>query len=229
MTAEQTTAMRRAGLALAAIGLLDIGYCILAVARGESYSSSLNVFALVAGILVYRGSESAARFCIKGLSFLLGVFLLLAFVIPFLMPLRLLWVQVKLSPFESVRGLLVVCAFCGVLYWIRRALASLPVYPGGAFAPHLYRSPAAWAGAAIPILSAFLVAVFLNGTSGTRAIEEARRKVGPGYSFHVRRLTTAGRHGSAIVTAYSGQEVRQVAVEWNDEQDLEEADSPKTR
>jgi hypothetical protein len=57
--------MRRAGLALAAIGLLDIGYCFVAVARGESYSSSLNVFALVAGILVYRGSETAARFSIK--------------------------------------------------------------------------------------------------------------------------------------------------------------------
>ncbi len=82
LTESQLRVMRRAGLALVAIGLLDIASCFVSLARGESYSSSLNIFALVAGILVCRGSTGAAKFVVRGLSFLLGAFLLLPVVMP---------------------------------------------------------------------------------------------------------------------------------------------------
>src|SRR5262245_2257182 len=92
-SADAHRAMRQAGLVLIMIGLLDIAWCAVAVVRGESYSSSLNIFALVAGVLVYRGNTGAARFVVMGLSFLLGGFLLMPLVLPVLMPLRLLWLQ----------------------------------------------------------------------------------------------------------------------------------------
>jgi hypothetical protein len=51
---------------------------------------------------------------------------------------------------------------------------------------------------------------------GERAIEEARRKVGTGYSFYVRELNGGAHHAKAVVVAYSANEIRKVAVEWND-------------
>src|SRR5260221_14210336 len=89
LTESDTTAVRRAGAARAGVGLLDIGACFVSVARGESYSSSLSIFALVAGILVYRGNAGAARFVVTSLSFLLGALLLVPVSLPFVMPPKL--------------------------------------------------------------------------------------------------------------------------------------------
>ena len=217
LTESHLRVMRRAGLALAGIGLLDIASCFVSLARGESYSSSLNIFALVAGILVYRGNASAAKFVVSGLSFLLGGFLLLPVVMPVLMPVRLLWLQLRLSPWPLLQTLAFYVALLAVLYWTRETLGALPVHGGGKKAPPLYRSVAAAVGAGIPLLLAVVLPLFMHSAAGRRAVAEAQGKVGPGYSFHVQQLNTSGSAGSAIVVAYSDSEIREVAVEWHDE------------
>ena len=209
--------MRRAGLALAVIGLIDIASCIAAVVNRSNYSSSLNVFALAAGVMVYRGSTGTARWVIKGLSFLLGTLLLLFAMIPVIMPPRLLWLQVKTSPFATIGGLGALAALLAALSWVRTSLASLPLYPAGLHAPALYRARGAWLGASVAAAVAIFLAVFLRGPFARRAIAEAKQRVGADYSFFVREMRVAGGRGSAVVLAYSDKEVREVPVRWNDE------------
>ena len=217
LTEAQSGAMKRAGLVLALIGLFDIVQCGIAVMNGESYSSSLNVFALVTGILIYRGGTGAARFAQKGLSFILGALLVFPLLVPLLMPPRLLWLLLRLSSLSALLGLVTIAALLALLYWIRATLASLPLYPGGANAPPLHKSRAALAGAALSLVIAVALSFALGGDSGQRAVEEARRKVGPGYSFFVQQLTAASKRGSATVIAYSQTEMKEVHVQWQDE------------
>ena len=51
--------LRRVGLLLIVIGVLDVGYMIYCIVNGESYSSGLNIFAIVAGIFLIRGHLGA--------------------------------------------------------------------------------------------------------------------------------------------------------------------------
>jgi len=217
VTDHQRAVMRRAGLVLVVIGLLDIAWCAVAVARGQNYSSSLNVFALAAGALVYRGSARAARFVMNGLSFLLGGVLLLPLLLPLFMPARLLWLELRLSPLWLLQAVATYVVVAGLLYWVRELLADIPIHGGGTRATPLYRSVPAALGAGIALLLAIVLPLFLHGAAGQRAVTEAERKVGPGYSFWVQRLDVSRSGGSAVVVAYTDTEVREVAVEWRDE------------
>lgn len=54
--------LRQAGAVLILVGIIDVLwmlYCV--IVRHVSYSSSINLFAIVAGIFIYRGSARAAR------------------------------------------------------------------------------------------------------------------------------------------------------------------------
>jgi hypothetical protein len=218
LTDPQRAVMRRAGLALAAIGLIDVGWCALCVAQGQSYSSSFNIFALGAGVLVYRGSTGAARFVVKGLSFFLGAFLLLPLVMPVLMPPRLLWLQLQRASAGSVlEGVGLYVGALGLLYWIRGMLARVSVHGTGGSAPPLHRSLAAAAGAAIPLFLAVILPLYQHGAAGQRAVIEAEGQAGPGYSFYVQQLSGSRSRGSARVVAYSDTELREVEVKWHDD------------
>lgn len=52
--------LKRVGTVLMVVGAIDIAAMIYCVASGYSYPSSLNIFALVAGIFIRRGSLRAS-------------------------------------------------------------------------------------------------------------------------------------------------------------------------
>lgn len=54
--------LRRVGWLLVVVGALDIGVMIYCITNQIAYSSSLNVFAVVAGIFLLRGSLEAVRY-----------------------------------------------------------------------------------------------------------------------------------------------------------------------
>jgi len=209
---SDVSALRRAGLALAVIGVLDIASCALAVSRGRGYSSSLNVFALVAGVMVYRRHIGAARFVVRGLSFLLGGFLLVPLVIPAFTPLRLLWVQMVLFPVPFAEAAAVYVGLIAALYWIRQTVAGVPLYGPARRVEPLHRSTAARVGAAIPLGLAVVFPLFMNSAAGRRAVAEARRQLGPHYSFHVTRLNQSTGGCTATVVAYTDAEIRELEV-----------------
>lgn len=60
MRRDHLSVLRRTGLVLVAVGIVDIGLMIYAITSRVSYSSSLNIFAVIAGIFLVRGSLRAA-------------------------------------------------------------------------------------------------------------------------------------------------------------------------
>jgi hypothetical protein len=217
LTEWQARRLQRAGLAIAGIGILDVGYCVVSLARGESYSSSLNVFAVVAGILVYRGSRITARFAVRVLSFLIGVLLTLPVLVPILTPPRLLWLQLRSGEDTGFGAFAVIPVLLAVAFWLRKELAAVPVYAHGRFPPPLHRSAAAGVGVALSSGLVLLMAAAFLGPPGRRAVKEAELKVGPGYSFRVLHLAGNSARGGALVTAYSDTEIKNVEVEWGQE------------
>lgn len=78
--------LKRAGVVLLVVGLLDIGVMIYCIANSISYSSSFNIFAVIAGIFLLRGSLRAAL-VVRWLSMLmLAAFLTLILAWPLVQP-----------------------------------------------------------------------------------------------------------------------------------------------
>jgi len=55
--------LKRIGWVLLVIGLVDIGVMVYCIANGFAYSSSLNIFAVVGGAFLVRGSLYDCRVC----------------------------------------------------------------------------------------------------------------------------------------------------------------------
>jgi hypothetical protein len=53
--ADYTAILRKTGWVLVAVGLIDIAMMIYTISLGMSYSSSLNIFAVVAGLFLIGG------------------------------------------------------------------------------------------------------------------------------------------------------------------------------
>lgn len=214
--------LRRAGKVLIAVGLFDIAVMVYSVSNGITYSSSLNVFAVVAGVLLMRGSLAAA-----GLVRLLSVFFLsalcaLALVFPIMQPLDLTRTQARLNPLLGVATALLLVAVGCLFFWLQRQLSEPLVLSAIASAGKKVRSmwlPAA-AGVALVGVLAIVVPLGLSGDSGARAIAVAQAQLGSGYKFHVSSLrvskTNSGTSVAARVTAWNHSEVRMVPVEWRE-------------
>jgi hypothetical protein len=85
----------RAGFVLVAIGLIDVGWMIYCMINGISYSSSLNIFAVVAGILLIRGGLKTAGI-VRWLALLaVSALLTVAVVLPFLQPIGLSLAEIR--------------------------------------------------------------------------------------------------------------------------------------
>ena len=57
---EHLPILKRVGKVLIIIGLVDIAVMIYCIANSISYSSSFNIFAVIAGVFLYRGSLRTA-------------------------------------------------------------------------------------------------------------------------------------------------------------------------
>lgn len=210
--------LRKAGLALIVFGCVDSVACVLRVARDFGTTAGVGIFAIVAGVLVYRESQKAARLSVIGASFFLGGLLALPVSFPLTYPLRLLWLKARLAPGEAVVAALVMAlalATCvAVLYWLTR----VPLGKVRGFSPRAYRTIAAAVGAALSLVSAIVFSVWIDDSGPfRRAIAEARAQVGPGYSFRVQTLNAKDGRGRAKVVAYTDTELRTVTVRWGEE------------
>ena len=211
--------LKRVGLALIAFGLADIGFMIYSVSHGQSYSSSFNIFAVIAGIFLWRGSLGAARLVTWFAAFLLTGFIGAIFlVVPFVLPIDLLIVHAKLNPVFSVVGAFMVLGVFVLLGWAYKLLRSPPVVDAlkesgrKAAVPRL----AFGAGLALVTFMAVMLSMTLNGDAGIRAVELAREQLGPGYNYTTQSIRWGGGHASATVVAYNESEIKYVPVEWSE-------------
>lgn len=214
--------LRRTGLVLVAVGLVDIAAMVFSIVSGISYSSSLNVFAVVAGIFLIRGSLAAADHVRWFSVFFLAGFSALALALPFLQPVDLTLTQIRLSPLGVFAVVLLLGALLYLFFWLQRQLGSPPVQAALLAAGRKLRSMrvAAASGIGIVVVVAAVVPFFLGGESAMKAKSLAQSQLGMGYKYHLSSLSMAtngqGTSISARVTAWNAREVRVVPVEWRE-------------
>ena len=211
---EHLIVLRRVGLALVIVGVLDIGYMAYCITNNQSYSSSLNIFAVIAGIFLIRGSLQATRiltwFCAFLLAGVLGATLL---ILPFIQPFGLWAMEYRLNPTSMVLLVLSLSATITFLFWVYKQLRSPSVMQARVAAGQLPSPPYAafFFGIALAIGSAAMVNFTINGESGAKAVQQlAQEQHGPGFKYHVTAMSWSRDRYSTSDTAYSQIEIKSV-------------------
>ncbi len=214
---DHRAVLRRVGAVLIVVGFLDIGFMIYCITNGLNYSSSLNIFAVVAGIFLYRGNLTAARIVTWFLAFLLsGLGLAFFIVFPLMQPLDLWATQFLLSPASVLSSLSIGLVSLSLLFWVYLQLRSESVLEARVAAGQSRAAPvrAFVSGVLIVVVVGALVHYLTLGESSEKAKQLAEAQVGPGYKFHVTAMHWSGSHGGATVTAYNEHEIKSVQVQW---------------
>ncbi len=214
--------LRRAGTVLMAVGAVDIAAMILCAAGGIAYSSNFNVFALVAGYILYHGNLRAANVIAWIAAFLLTSFLSMLVFLPALEPIDLLLLKVKLQPLPYAISAVTYVVAVILLNWVINELRTDTIVLAQEIAGIKVRRLIAPVVLAIcvSIVVSIAVPVMLGGEAGQRAVHLAGLKLGANYKYHVKSLkikkSPEGKHVSGVVTAYNDNEIKTVEVDWTD-------------
>jgi len=212
--------LKRVGAVLVLIGLLDIGVMVYCIVHRISYRSSLNLFAVIAGILLLRGSlRTAATVRWFGV-FLLSACIATLFAWPAVQPIDLTLTKIRLNPGGFIADVAFVLLLLALFYWVITELGREPVQLASDRAGIKRRNMRFPVGVGIALVIGLgaLLHVFLGGESAEHAKSMAEKLVGPGYRLHVSsmRVSTSGhtQSVSGVVTAWNDKEIREIAVHW---------------
>ena len=221
--------LRTVGTVLIIFGVLDIAVMVYCIATGIGYASSFNVFAVIAGIALRRGSLKAVRVVAFFAAFFLSGFVGILIVMPLIIrvPLDFVMIYLKLHPLKAAGGVVYMTSALVLLAWVYRRLMAPeivtavaeqetgPVRPWG-------RPPAGFVvGALLVILMTGLLGLAMRGGSAERAKIEARKRVGRTYKLFVSSVSVSSSTGRktvvrATVTAYNPHEIRTVELTWEE-------------
>lgn len=210
--------IRRVGTVLIIIGILDIGYMAYCISIEKSYSSSFNIFAVIAGIFLIRGNLTAVRMVSWLTAFFLTGFLIgILLFVPSFQPFELSVTQIRLNPYGFIISAFITIAFLGALFWIYKELRSPVVIQALSEKRKSVKVPksAFIAGACLVLLIAVMMNLMMKGASSKKAVLLAKEQLGAQYQYHVRAMRWTGSHVWANVTAYNKTEIKSIDVEWD--------------
>jgi hypothetical protein len=209
--------LRRLGRALIIFGLVDIGIFVWAMTAGVPYSSSFNIFAVIAGVLVRGGNLTAVRVVRWYCTFVVTAFIgAVVLIFPFIRPPGLVWAYIRLETAAALGTAVLMILVIAWLAWIVKLTLAKGIADALAAAGHkgtLPRSPMI-AGGIFVAMMAVVMPLMMRGEMAQKAMKLAEEKTGPGYEFAVSQLQYGGNHGRASVTAYNDREIKDVEVEW---------------
>lgn len=211
--------LKRVGLVLMGVGVLDIAYMVYCLSHDQSYSSSFNIFAVIAGVFLLRGSLGAVRLVTWFAAFMFAGSVGAIFVLfPFLMPAGLWAAEFRLDPVGLSISLLVGVAAIALLFWVYKQLRAAPVVAARVAAGHSASPPrfAFILGAALVALlgGIFHFTAAAGGAAGAKAVELAKARYGESYNYHVTAIHWSNGHVWATLDAYNEHEIKPVQVEW---------------
>ncbi len=209
--------LKRVGTVLVAVGLLDIGFMAYCIVKGQSYSSSFNVFAVIAGVFLMRGSLGAVRLVTFFSAFMFSGFLAALLVFPFLKPVSLWAAEFRVSPISFSLSLIIGVSAVALLYWIFIQLRQKSVIEARIKAGQTATTPrlAFALGVVLVVFLASVMLVMAGGASGRKAVDLARAEYGKEYSYHVTAMQWTNGHVSATLAAYNDDNLKQVIVKWD--------------
>lgn len=210
--------LRKVGFALIVIGLIDIAFMVYCISQGYSYSSSFNIFAVIAGVFLVRGGLKTARLVAWFSAFMLTGFIGIMLVFPLLKPLDLWAVELKLSPITSIISIVIGPAVIVFLFWVYRSLRSAPVTNAQLAAGINTSTPklALVGGTAIVVFLCGMMYSMIGGENGKKAKEIAEKQYGNEYKYHVVSMNWSSGYIRANLAAYNQNEIKTVEVEWRE-------------
>ncbi len=214
--------LNRVGGVLLTVGVIDIATLIYCIANDISYSSSFNIFAVVAGIFLLRGSLRAASLVRWFSAFMFAGFASLVVVWPFMQPLDLTLTQLRLYPRHSVATIALIVGVFALLAWVLTQLGRQPVQIAIAALGRKRRDLriAAAAGVVLVAIVGLCMFVLLGGESAARARSIAQQQLGSGYRFHVTSMSIETNNErtsvSGVVTAWNANEIKHIPVQWEE-------------
>ncbi|NMW23613.1 MAG: hypothetical protein A2211_15080 [Rhodanobacter sp. RIFOXYA1_FULL_67_6] len=209
--------LKRVGWVLIVTGVLDVAYMIYCIARGMSYSSSFNVFAVVAGVFLLKGHLGAVRLITRLTAFMLSASLgMLLVLFPLMQPPGLWFARWRLDPASTLLGTVLMIAVMVLLFWIYWQLRAPSVVQARVKAGQSASPPRAafLTGALLVAGLAIVMHFILLGGMGAKAVQLAQAKAGPSYEYCITSMSWGGEHGRASVIAYNDHEIKSVEVKW---------------
>jgi hypothetical protein len=223
---DHRKSLRTVGTALIIVGVLDIAWMVYCIAAWMSYRSSFNIFAVVAGVLLRRGSLATARVVAGSSAFFIAGIAGVLLALPILAPLDLLWTYLTLHPLAVGAEALFLAAMLVFLTWVYRRLTASDVLAamdeGGIERKRFGRRPSTGfvIGALLGVVLLVAARVTSSGAMAEEAKVKARSKVGGGYKLCVASVgwsSTGGRTTvDALVIAYNPHEIRPVKIRWEE-------------
>ena len=136
--------------------------------------------------------------------------------IPINTPLSLLVAQLHVQPMLAIGPYLFGIPLIYLLYWVHKQLSSPNSLQLLADAGYKTAKPksAVFAGIGLVAILFVTLTLMLKGESGLKAKQLAQEQTGPGYQYHVTQMSLSGGKGSAVVTAYNNNEIKNVVVRW---------------
>jgi hypothetical protein len=187
-------------------------YCLT---NEVSYSSSFNFFAVISGIYLWRGHPWYVKWVTRAAGFYAAAFCTLVLVAPFIFPVDLGALELRLHPVTAIVGAAVTIGVVMFLIWVYRELRQAPVL--GTYSAAGYSPGPFWAaplcGTTLALGISVLFVLSMHGDE-QRAIALATAKTGPGYHYFVTNLSSTGNQGAAEVLAYDDHSIKTVQVNW---------------
>lgn len=216
-------ALKRVGGVLLVVGLIDIAVMVYCIVNRISYSSGFNIFAVIAGIFLLRGSLRAASVVRWFAVFLIAGIVAMTIAWPFTQPLGLTFTQFRLNPGGAFTTFAFMAFVLGLSFWVARELGQKEVKIARASTGRKEREmriPAALAVSLVVVMGVALALLF-GGESAARAKSMAMQQVGPGYRFDVSALKVSSRGKSkfvsGVVTAWNDKEIVSIPVQWEEQ------------
>lgn len=119
--------LRRVGLVFIIGGILDMGFMIYCAANKLGYSSSLNIYAVVAGVFLLKGNLKAARIISWFISISIGGYIVRIVIAPFLHPEDSLLTYFKLETISHIIAIILIFASIVLRLWGYRKITSVQV------------------------------------------------------------------------------------------------------
>jgi hypothetical protein len=221
---DHLSILRKAGVVLVIVGVLDIGLMIYSIMSRIAYASSLNVFAVAAGIFLLRGNLRAASLVRWFALFFASTFVAMLVVWPAIQPLDLTLAEAQGSPATFGLAAAFLVGALALFIWLARTLSAIPVLQAQRSTGQklsIWRTLVPiGAGAALASLLAIVGVLVQGSESGARAISEARAKLGDDYRYHVSSLNVSSSggetHVSGAVTAWKPGVVRNLPFSWRE-------------
>lgn len=217
--------LRRVGVVLCVVGAIDIAAMIYAISHAQSYSSSFNIFALIAGIFLIRGSLRAVRIVRLFAGFMAMGFWAIPIGLLVAVPHDLIATYLRITPTSSI------CLFVGffailqvLLWWVYACLVAPDVEaavqaqtPKSRFS---FRHSGLVVGCLFMCLLLSITIFTLHSETAHEAVSRARDQVGNGYRFYMSgysRVSTSNRtEVLANVVAYTDTTVQTLEIKWQE-------------